>query len=403
MTSAQRWIIRTVLLVLVPVFLITWIQLQQPDWLRFPRLSMRVFLLLSVLSLLAGWRFHRRDHLLHAWLILLCGMALWHWAPPSGSLLDPLGFNLLWFLTLILSLWFSIAPATGVRTLMGLANLILLMCVSLLFGLWINGQLPDDLNRLLEGLPGGFSDGSLTLPIGIAVLNVLVLVLQSLRERTTAYLATLGAVLTITIGFALRTDGTLPFLSCIFAQTILLIGVVDHLTSIAFLDALTGLPGRRALTPALQQLNGLYTIAVADIDHFKRFNDRYGHDVGDQVLRKVASILERPGSGGRAYRVGGEEFLLLFNGKALSDVEAVLDRLRKSIESEPFRIRDKGSRKRSDATKRGRTTDGRKAVKITVSIGMADSTGNESPRHTWKAADKALYRAKKRGRNRICK
>ncbi len=75
---------------------------------------------------------------------------------------------------------------------------------------------------------------------------------------------------------------------------------------------------------------------VVDIDHFKRFNDTYGHDTGDQVLRLVAAGLSRVTGGGHAYRCGGEEFNILFPGKTTSEVVDHLEQLRAAIESRSF-------------------------------------------------------------------
>jgi hypothetical protein len=79
---------------------------------------------------------------------------------------------------------------------------------------------------------------------------------------------------------------------------ILLITMVEASYTLAYRDELTGLPGRRALNETLQQLGGTYTLAMADVDHFKKFNDSYGHDAGDQCLRYVAAHLAAVGGGG---------------------------------------------------------------------------------------------------------
>ena len=90
------------------------------------------------------------------------------------------------------------------------------------------------------------------------------------------------------------------------AGLILLFAVLEHSYEVAYRDELTGLPGRRALNELLPQLGGRYAIAMGDVDHFKNFNDTYGHDAGDQVLRMVAGKLSRVAGGGRAFRYGGE-------------------------------------------------------------------------------------------------
>jgi GGDEF domain-containing protein len=175
----------------------------------------------------------------------------------------------------------------------------------------------------------------------------------------------------------------------------------------AYKDDLTGLPARRALMRDLDGLGGMYTLAMVDVDHFKKFNDRYGHDVGDQVLRMVATQLARAPGGARAYRYGGEEFTLLFPGKAREDTLEHLDRARSRVADSTFTLRhwrrprkrpvDPGGWKFSDARKPRR-------LSVTVSVGVADSSGpSVEPEEVLKKADRALYRAKKAGRNRVSK
>ena len=83
----------------------------------------------------------------------------------------------------------------------------------------------------------------------------------------------------------------------------------------AYLDELTNLPTRRALKEEMLKLGNRYTIAMLDIDHFKKFNDTYGHTVGDQVLKFTAALMKSTGGGGKAFRYGGEEFVIIFPGK----------------------------------------------------------------------------------------
>ncbi len=169
----------------------------------------------------------------------------------------------------------------------------------------------------------------------------------------------------------------------------------------AYRDGLTGLPARRALSEELLRLNGQYTIAMVDVDRFKTFNDRYGHEVGDQVLRKVAAQLERVGGGGKAYRYGGEEFALVFPGRVPKEVRQILEQLRASIEEAKFALRgkDRPREKPENARPKGRPT---KKISVTVSIGAAGrSDGRSAPSEVITLADKALYRAKKAGRNTV--
>src|SRR5438270_12939913 len=112
----------------------------------------------------------------------------------------------------------------------------------------------------------------------------------------------------------------------------------------AYLDELTQLPSRRSLNEALLKLGETYSIAMLDVDHFKKFNDSYGHESGDQALRLVASRLARIAGGGKAYRYGGEEFAVVFPGKPAEDVFIYLDRMRKIIEQSTFTVRGKDRR-----------------------------------------------------------
>jgi len=160
------------------------------------------------------------------------------------------------------------------------------------------------------------------------------------------------------------------------------------------------LPARRALKEALLKLGSRYTVAMIDIDYFKKFNDRYGHDVGDQVLQMVASKLVKVGRGGKAFRYGGEEFVLIFPG-SLMDVIPHVERVRKTIESSEFILRGP-KRPRKKPEKPETTEEFLEKVSVTVSIGVAERDDYyRTPREVVKAADEAMYRAKNSGRNRI--
>lgn len=102
----------------------------------------------------------------------------------------------------------------------------------------------------------------------------------------------------------------------------------------------------------LRHLGRRYTIAMIDIDHFKSFNDTYGHDTGDDVLRLVASQMERVGGGARIYRYGGEEFTVLFKGKTAEQAKVHLENLRASVEAYDLVLRDVDNRPKDE--KQGR-------------------------------------------------
>src|SRR5687767_4390431 len=116
------------------------------------------------------------------------------------------------------------------------------------------------------------------------------------------------------------------------AGVIMIASLLAESHRLAFRDTLTGLPGRRALEERLRSLGDDYAVAMVDVDHFKKFNDTHGHDVGDQVLRLVGGRLAQVGGGGTAYRYGGEEFSVLFPGAGLAEAERAMESIRDSIQ-----------------------------------------------------------------------
>src|ERR1700757_181392 len=211
-------------------------------------------------------------------------------------------------------------------------------------------------------------------------------------------------------------------ISIVYAATaacILATSIIENSYLLAYHDELTTLPSRRAFKEAMLRLQDPYSIAVVDIDHFKKFNDTYGHDTGDQVLRLVASNLGSVTGGGKAYRCGGEEFNILFPGKSTAEVVEHLERLRENIQTSEFRMRGNDRRQaprgpdRRNEKNKGRTAKGHvirelaqdkspTMLSVTVSIGVATSSRqNADPDLVLKTADKALYRAKANGRNRV--
>lgn len=181
---------------------------------------------------------------------------------------------------------------------------------------------------------------------------------------------------------------------------VLVIALLEAFYAMAYYDELTDLPGRRSFNDAKLRLGNTYTVAMVDVDHFKRFNDTYGHDAGDQVLRMVASRIAQVSGGGKGYRYGGEEFAVLFPGKRADETFPHLERLRRSIEELPFKLRSHDRRKQGKKQTSGRSRGAKRQTNVTVSIGAsaADRTSRK-PDDFVKAADRALYRAKSLGRN----
>ena len=154
----------------------------------------------------------------------------------------------------------------------------------------------------------------------------------------------------------------------------------DLLERLSETDPLTGLLNRRAIEGQFARLRteGFTTLAVIDLDHFKAINDVNGHAVGDAVLKAVASAIQT-GPDVLAYRIGGEEFVLLLRG---DDVDILAEHRRQAI---PVIVAN--------------TVPGLKRP-VTASMGVADALGDEGFAKLYERADKLLYEAKSAGRNR---
>ncbi len=180
------------------------------------------------------------------------------------------------------------------------------------------------------------------------------------------------------------------------AGLVLIVSQVESSYLLAFRDDLTELPTRRALSHAMTRLGKRYTIAMVDVDHFKKFNDTFGHRIGDELLRMVGFKLAGVTGGGKAFRYGGEEFALLFPGKRVEEALPHVESLMVAIRSHHFTIRETRTRQAApDAEAKARP---RQKVRVTVSIGVAT---DRTPAQVLQEADEALYRAKEAGRNQI--
>ena len=166
---------------------------------------------------------------------------------------------------------------------------------------------------------------------------------------------------------------------------------IRELEAIAAADELTGLPNRRLFDSMMDSrftectLHGVpFALAMVDVDHFKSFNDRHGHAVGDRVLRGVAKTLK---GGVRPYdfaaRWGGEEFALLLCNVQRDEAVRVVERCRRLVSGSTMR-------------------HGGRSLRVTVTAGMCMSEAMPDVETMREAADAALYRGKRAGRNRVC-
>lgn len=168
-----------------------------------------------------------------------------------------------------------------------------------------------------------------------------------------------------------------------------------------YIDELTGIPNRRAFDEYLKKLGRKYVIAMIDIDHFKKFNDTYGHTEGDNVLRFVASHIADEAEGA-VFRYGGEEFSVIYKGGQIKHAFNILDDMRENLASTTFYLRTSEDVRKSKTKKNRRTVQTKSnSVNVTISVGISHKTAaKKEAQDVIITADKALYKAKENGRNR---
>lgn len=314
----------------------------------------------------------------------------------------PLAYALLSAFLPVLLLLLTVLPDRGILNIRAIpAHAIL--ASAMVFSILMINLSPQWLTHLLltDWLPARYFDWT-QLPQSILFISITMfiamLVLYFLRPSPQMS-AGLGVLIMLVAQLhfgsadrSLHVFSSSALLMCLYA-------VLQDSWRMAYLDELTELPARRALREKFQKTGGTYTVAMLDVDHFKKFNDSYGHDTGDAVLRMIATRLNKVSGGGSSYRYGGEEFSVVFNGKDTEAARPHLEALRETIANTPFVINRASRRKNDNRLKRAK----KRSVNVTVSIGVADSTSSSSsPWDVLKLADKALYRAKGKGRNCVC-
>lgn len=355
-----------------------------------------------VIGLLLGWRFNRTGLISAVLLLLLVDIGLNYF--PSGErgrLVFQAAAGLL-PLNLLLISWFRERGWLNLRTALWLSVLL----AELLAGAWLIQHHPVQsqfyLHFPLLDLPQIQS-----LPLGqpLILINLLILLLFVWRcvRNTAAFEASFFWAQMVLIGGFLGSGEQPLRLYLASAGLILILGIMETSHSLAYRDELTGLPGRRALNEALAKLGSRYTLAMLDIDHFKKFNDTHGHDVGDQVLKMVAGRLAAVSGGGKVFRYGGEEFSVIFPRKSVKEAFAFLEVLRIAVEDARFIPRGKDRPPKKPKQKPVGKKKPVPALRVTISIGAAERGKNLNTTDVViDAADQALYRAKKAGRNRTC-
>lgn len=354
-------------------------------------------------GILLGWRFDRSRLVFTLGILLLADRALLLWAPADGSGGD-VGRVVFGALVLLVPLDLAALawlPERGLLAKPGRLALAVLGAQVILIAVLCQPLFLPIAVRL-DTPRAAASLGALA-PIALVIFAVAFIVLARRAVLQVTAIES-GAVWALVAALlALGSGGGGLDSSAYFATggLVLVLSLIEAWHRMAYDDELTGLPARRALNEALARLRGVYTVAMVDVDHFKRFNDEHGHDVGDQLLRMVGARLGEIGGGGRAFRYGGEEFAVLFPGKDLDGARAYLELLRRTIEAASFTLR--GPHRPPTRPESPSPAGARRRIAITVSIGAATAGGEgATAADVVRAADQALYRAKQGGRNQVC-
>jgi len=363
------------------------------------RINFYPLILLGVALVLSGI-FHRSRLFLACLVITISHAALVWLAPHLSPASQRVLFNAVAFLLPLNLLGFSFLQDRGIISPAGERRLAFIgLQVAIVSAL----MLPR-FSHLAELLQRQFVPSKLSAWSGLAqpalaafVLASIVIAVLLAMHYSTINNSLLWSAISIFIGLRAGVAGYKGAAYFAGAGLLLTIAVLEASYSMAYLDELTRLPSRRALNEALLKLGDSYAIAMLDVDHFKKFNDSYGHEAGDQALRMVASKLAHVTGGGKAYRYGGEEFAVLFPGKPVEEAFTYLDRMRRLIEQSRFVVRghDRRRGKRRKSSRQGKTE-----TNVTVSVGIAASNGDPvTTEQVLRSADQALYQAKARGRN----
>jgi diguanylate cyclase (GGDEF)-like protein len=239
--------------------------------------------------------------------------------------------------------------------------------------------------------------------IAAAGLALVVTLAAAALSRSAISASCAGAIVAFVVAAHVPTASLTFAVFTTAAELMVAIAILQDTFRMAFRDELTGLASRRALNERLATLGRHYAIAMIDVDHFKSFNDTWGHDLGDQVLRMVAAHIAEVGGGGRAFRYGGEEFAVVFAGRDAAHALPHLEALRRAVEAYQLALRAPDRPRKSRGSKRrAGGWRGRQSVSVTVSIGVAERGERlATPQAVIEAADRALYRAKEKGRNTV--
>jgi len=236
------------------------------------------------------------------------------------------------------------------------------------------------------------------LAFGIALVYYLFLYI---RTRGVIERAFCWAIISVFYALALGRIGPESSIYFSTAGLIFVISVIENIYVEGFQDELTELPTGKSMHGILSQLGTGYTVAMVEVDNFKRLRDNHGRRVSKQVLRSVGLKLTSVTGGGKPFHYGGEVFAVVFPGKFLQDTLPHMEELRQTIKKPgPIPQNQKRPHKKPKKLKKIEILANR--VPVTVSIGVAErSEADMTPHQAIKKAEKALITAKNEGRDRM--
>jgi diguanylate cyclase (GGDEF)-like protein len=228
-----------------------------------------------------------------------------------------------------------------------------------------------------------------------------ILIFRYVQHRGSIECAFFWALVSSFFALVLGDIGPMSTIFLATAVLVLVISVIETSLNFSFYDDLTGLPARRAFNETLSKMRHHLTVAMIEVDSFKKINDRYGLLVGDQVLRMVATKLEKVTGGGLGYRCSGQKFGVVFPARFMDEAIPHLESLRKGVEIYGFILRGP-KRPREKPANPEKYRGSLKRISLTISIGAVElRDAKVKLKYAIKAADQALLTAQNKGGNQI--
>lgn len=358
-----------------------------------------------LLGVFLGW-YHRRSAVVFGFVLLsVSGATLW-WLARHELLAGAVGRAVIGVLAVLLPLnlaAYSALPERAVTAVRALARLLPILAQVAAGGLIVRAGLPT-LTEWLDRrwLDGRWTDWTTVPQLGVAAFAgaMFFVAFRYILQRdpiAVGFLWALSSAFLALHGIAREWDPVAFFAT---GGWILVGSLLEATCRWATHDRVTDLPERDVLNKLLHRLGSPHFLAIVRVDHFARIRSVFGREVSDQVLRMVASQLQRT-PGEMVFRYGKDEFAVLFEGLSAAQAVPHLEHVRRMVASYGFVVRGPG-RRRSEPTAAARPAGPRVVVNVTVSIGAAERESHKvRPRHVIRAAHEALRVAIEGGRNQV--